>query len=107
MSDHGIASEDADNASKPKHSIIAWTCAGVAIGWIAHVFLRMNTARGVFVSLFIGAVAAFFGGHVLGPMLGSELSETSDISVVTLLIATGSALVFLKLTDATYELWGP
>lgn len=87
-------------------NIVMWLCAGAAMGWLMWAVWDMNSGRGLVVSVVIGIVAAFFGGHVLAPVLSGGLGEHSEFSIVALLAATACAMASLKVADMVYERFG-
>ena len=85
-------------------NVVLWLLAGAAIGWISHSALHLNGARGLIVSAIIGVGGAFFGGHVLAPMFGSEVA--GGFSLLALFVASITALSCAFLSDMLYERFG-
>jgi uncharacterized membrane protein YeaQ/YmgE (transglycosylase-associated protein family) len=65
--------------------------AGAALGWIAFAYMRINAARGLVISVIIGAIGGFFGGNVLAPMLGAVTDTPNIFNPFSALVALGSA----------------
>jgi uncharacterized membrane protein YeaQ/YmgE (transglycosylase-associated protein family) len=65
--------------------------AGAALGWIAFAYMRINAARGLVISVIIGAVGGFFGGNVLAPMLGAAVDTPNIFNPFSTLVAVASA----------------
>ncbi len=72
-------------------NIPIWIIAGAVVGWIGCAMLNVNEKRGLAVSIVIGAVAGFFGGNVLAPMLGAAIDTPNDFSGLSLIVAMGTA----------------
>jgi uncharacterized membrane protein YeaQ/YmgE (transglycosylase-associated protein family) len=72
-------------------NIPIWIIAGAVVGWIGCAMLNVNEKRGLALSIVVGAVAGFFGGNVLAPMLGAAVDIANDFSGFSLLIAMGTA----------------
>ena len=86
-------------------NVVLWLLAGAAIGWIGYSALHLNGGRGLFVSAIIGVGGAFFGGHVLAPMLGSP-EVAGGFSLLALIVASVTALSCAFLGDILYERFG-
>ena len=80
-------------------NLVLWVIAGGLLGWASHSILRANRARGVKVSVVIGAVGAFVGGHFLAPLLGAAATAPSDFSFFSLVAALASAATCLAIVD--------
>ena len=87
-------------------NFILWICAGAAVGWAACLWLGWNTARGLVVSICMGAAGALIGGHFLAPVLGADVPEAADIGLAALLVAIVTATASLKVVDVVDERWG-
>ena len=77
--------------------------AGAAIGWIACSVLKLNAARGLFLSAVIGAIGAYFGARILAPVFVSGADEAASLGLRAFLIASASALVAVKIADIVYR----
>ena len=84
-------------------NVVLWLVAGGAISAAACSALHLNLARGLIVSVVIGALAAFVGGHVLTPMFGGEVLPSGEFNPFALVVAGVTALVALKVADMIYE----
>jgi uncharacterized membrane protein YeaQ/YmgE (transglycosylase-associated protein family) len=69
---------------------VLWLVAGAILGWVAFEILRANIARGMIVSMVIGAMSAYFGGSVLAPLFAHSIRGAAGFS----LFALGTAIVF-------------
>jgi uncharacterized membrane protein YeaQ/YmgE (transglycosylase-associated protein family) len=70
---------------------------GCVVGWASYAFLGFNRARGVQVSLALGAVGALLGGKMIAPMLTALAVAPRDFSTPGLLFAAAVAAAFLAL----------
>jgi uncharacterized membrane protein YeaQ/YmgE (transglycosylase-associated protein family) len=84
--------------------IILWVLTGAAVGWLSYLFLRFNEARGMHVSIAIGAAGALLGGKVLAPMFTT--AAAADFSVPALFFAATAAAILLVLGNLVYVRWG-
>jgi uncharacterized membrane protein YeaQ/YmgE (transglycosylase-associated protein family) len=82
---------------------IIWIVAGGLIGWAAFQYFDKNEARGMIPAIIIGCVGAFFGGKVLGPVIGAEISPAGDFSMFALLLASAAAVGAVMLADVVSE----
>jgi hypothetical protein len=51
-------------------------------------------------------IAAFFGGHMLAPMLGATVTDPGDFNPFALLVAAATALACLSIGDMTSKRFG-
>jgi len=89
-----------------KMNVVLWILAGGLVGLIGFGVLHLNLGRGLILSITIGMIAAFFGGHMLAPMLGATVGEASDFNPFALLVAAASALACLSISDMTSKRLG-
>ena len=82
--------------------IFVWVLAGAVLAWIAFSFLNWNSTRGLIVSAIIGVAAAFLGGNVLAPALGT-VTTAGAFSPFALVVAAVTSIAFLKIADMLYE----
>jgi uncharacterized membrane protein YeaQ/YmgE (transglycosylase-associated protein family) len=87
-------------------NVILWLVTGALVGLIAFVALNLNLGRGLIISIIIGMLAAFFGGHILAPMLGATVGDTGEFSPFPLLVAAATALGCLSISDMTSKRLG-
>ena len=83
-----------------------WIVAGALVGWLAFAAFRAGVARGLLVSIIIGAVAAFVGGAILAPMLGHPALAPNEFSPFALVTAMATAAACLLIADRVYERFG-
>jgi uncharacterized membrane protein YeaQ/YmgE (transglycosylase-associated protein family) len=72
-------------------NIAMWVLAGGAVGWITFTYLRFNAARGLVISVIIGAIGGFFGGNDLAPMLGAVTDSPNVFNLFSMFIALAGA----------------
>jgi uncharacterized membrane protein YeaQ/YmgE (transglycosylase-associated protein family) len=80
-------------------NLALWIMAGGVLGWVGYVILRANKLRGVKISVMIGAVGGFLGGHFLAPMLGAAETAPNDFSLFSLVAALATAAACLAIAD--------
>ncbi len=86
--------------------IVLWVLLGSAVGWVSYRYMRFNEARGMNVSMVIGAAGALIGGKVLMPMFTAAVDAPVDFSVPGLFFAAVAAAAFLVLGNLVYVRWG-
>ena len=86
-------------------NVALWIVAGGVLGWLGHAYLNKNAARGLIVAAVIGAVGAFFGGHVLAPIFGS-VGSAGEFMPFALVVACASAIACLVVSDMVYDRFG-
>ena len=87
-------------------NIAMWVLAGGITGWIGYAALGANADRGLVVSIIIGMVGGFFGGHVLAPMFGTAVANATEFSPFALFIAGASAAGCLTLSNMIHNRYG-
>jgi uncharacterized membrane protein YeaQ/YmgE (transglycosylase-associated protein family) len=87
-------------------NIIMWVLAGAAIGWAGFAVLGFNEARGMYVSIVIGAVGGFLGGNVLAPMLSSAAVAPEAFNFLALFVAAISAAACLTIGNMVHKRFG-
>lgn len=80
-------------------NLALWIVAGGVLGWASHAILRANKLRGVGISIIIGIVGAFLGGHVVAPMLGAATTAPNDFSLFSFVAALAGAAVCIAIAD--------
>jgi uncharacterized membrane protein YeaQ/YmgE (transglycosylase-associated protein family) len=86
-------------------NIITWMLAGAVIGWAAYAVLHYNEARGMRISMAIGAMGGVAGGKVVAPMFVVD-SIPEAFSMAALICALASAAVVLFLGDKVHARFG-
>lgn len=86
--------------------ILVWVLTGGAVGWLTFLFLRFNEARGVNISIAIGAVGALLGGKVIAPMFTAVAAVPGDFSVPGFFFAATAAVALLAIGNLVYVRWG-
>jgi uncharacterized membrane protein YeaQ/YmgE (transglycosylase-associated protein family) len=92
-------------ASMPAMEILFWVGAGAVLGWLSYAFLGFNEARGLTVSIAIGAIGALVGAKGLAPMFITTAAPLDGLSVPFLMFAVGTAVVCLVLGNMLYRRW--
>jgi uncharacterized membrane protein YeaQ/YmgE (transglycosylase-associated protein family) len=89
----------------PPMEILIWVGAGAVLGWMSYAFLGFNEARGLAVSIGIGAVGALVGAKGLAPMFITTAAPLDNFSVPFLMFAVGTAVICLVLGNMLYRRW--
>lgn len=82
-------------------NVFLWIVAGALVGFTAFAALNLNLRRGLILSIAIGMIAAFIGGHMLAPLFGATVGEAGEFNPFALLVAAASALACLAISDMT------
>lgn len=85
--------------------ILLWMGAGAALGWMSYAFLGFNEARGLAVSIAIGAVGALVGAKGLAPMFITTAAPLDNFSAPFLMFGIGTAVACLVLGNLLYRRW--
>ena len=85
--------------------ILVWVGAGAVLGWMSYAFLGFNEARGLAVSIAIGAGGALIGAKGLAPMFVTSSAPLDGLSVPFLMFAVGTAVACLVLGNVLYRRW--
>jgi uncharacterized membrane protein YeaQ/YmgE (transglycosylase-associated protein family) len=85
--------------------IVIWVLAGGILGWIGYTYVGYNEARGMMVSIIIGAAGGFLGGKLIAPMLSAP-PVAGDFSTFALFSAAAVAIAFLFAGNAIHNRWG-
>lgn len=87
-------------------NIAMWVLAGGALGWIAFAFWKINAARGLAISVIIGAIGGFSGGNVLAPMLGAVTDTPNVFNLFSMTVALASAAGCLAISHLLSRRFG-
>lgn len=80
-------------------NIIIWLIIGGVIGWLASLVMRTDGQQGIMLNIVVGIVGAFIGGWLLSPLLGAGTINNSGLSVGTVLVSLGGAIILLALVN--------
>ena len=84
----------------------AWVLLGAAMGWAGFASLKMNRGRSVLISLLVGGIGGYLGGHLISPMFANAASAGEGFSPFALMLAGITAAACLFVSDAIYERYG-
>ena len=85
---------------------LVWLVAGGLIGWLSYSYLGFNQARGVAVTMVIGAGGALVGAQVIAPRFMAATTPSSDLSLPLMLFALGASVGSLVLGNMLHRRWG-
>jgi uncharacterized membrane protein YeaQ/YmgE (transglycosylase-associated protein family) len=80
-------------------NFIIWLVIGGIIGWIASLIMRTDAQQGVLLNVIVGIVGAFIGGLLIGPLMGSGSINTSGLSLSSVLVSLGGAVILLAIVN--------
>ena len=87
-------------------NVVLWILSGALMGLVAYAALNLNVRRGLIISVAIGMVTAFLGGHLLAPAFGATVGEAGAFNPFALLVAAASALGCLSISDMMHKRFG-
>jgi uncharacterized membrane protein YeaQ/YmgE (transglycosylase-associated protein family) len=85
---------------------LVWLVAGGLIGWLSYRYMGFNEARGVAVTMVIGAVGALVGAKLIAPMFMAATTPSTELSLPLMLFALGAAVGSLVLGNMLHQRWG-
>jgi uncharacterized membrane protein YeaQ/YmgE (transglycosylase-associated protein family) len=81
-------------------NFIIWLVVGGLVGWVASMIMRRDSQQGVILNVVVGIVGAFLGGLLISPLLGVSTINQGNISVPSILVSLGGAVILLALVNA-------
>ncbi len=87
-------------------NIFVWIVAGGLLGWAGYKFWGFNEQRAPLVSIVIGALGGFFGGHVIAPVFLSVAAIPEKFNSPALFFAAAIAASFLFVGSMLHDRWG-
>ena len=83
----------------------AWIVAGSILGWLAYSYLRLNSQRGVLMSMAIGVTGALVGAKLLAPMFVTAGTVPGELTLPFMLFACATAAACLMLGNMAQRRW--
>jgi uncharacterized membrane protein YeaQ/YmgE (transglycosylase-associated protein family) len=80
-------------------NFLIWLVIGGVIGWIASLIMRTDGQQGILLNVVVGIVGAFIGGLLIGPLLGSGSINTSGLTLASVLVSLGGAVILLAIVN--------
>jgi len=87
-------------------NVAMWMLVGSALGWAAYSYFDLNEQRGALVSIIIGALGGFVGGHLVAPMFTAGALVPGEFSMPALLFAAAIATAFVAAGNLIHKRWG-
>ncbi len=81
-------------------NFIIWLVVGGIVGWVASMIMRRDAQQGVILNIVVGIVGAFLGGLLISPLLGVSTINQGSISVPSILVSLGGAVILLAIVNA-------
>jgi uncharacterized membrane protein YeaQ/YmgE (transglycosylase-associated protein family) len=81
-------------------NFIIWLVVGGIVGWVASMIMRRDAQQGVILNIVVGIVGAFLGGLLISPLLGVSTINQGNISVPSILVSLGGAVILLAIVNA-------
>jgi uncharacterized membrane protein YeaQ/YmgE (transglycosylase-associated protein family) len=86
-------------------NIAMWIVAGAILGWVGFAVVGFNEARGMIVSMIIGAVGGVIGGQLVAPMFSAVAAVPADFNVSALVFAAAAAVTLLFVGNEVNNRW--
>ena len=80
-------------------SFIAWIVIGGLIGWVASMIMKTDAQQGILLNVIVGIVGAFVGGLLLSPLVGAGTINNVGVSIPSLLVSLGGAVILLAVVN--------
>ena len=80
-------------------NFIIWLVVGGIVGWVASMIMRRDAQQGVILNIVVGIVGAFLGGLLISPLLGVSTINQGSISVPSILVSLGGAVILLAIVN--------
>ncbi len=80
-------------------NFIAWLIIGGLIGWVASMIMKTDAQQGILLNVIVGIVGAFIGGLLLSPLFGIGTINNAGVSVPSLLVSLGGAVILLAVVN--------
>jgi uncharacterized membrane protein YeaQ/YmgE (transglycosylase-associated protein family) len=81
-------------------NFIIWLVVGGIVGWIASMIMRRDAQQGIILNIVVGIVGAFLGGLLISPLLGVSTINQGNVSVPSILVSLGGAVILLAIVNA-------
>jgi uncharacterized membrane protein YeaQ/YmgE (transglycosylase-associated protein family) len=81
-------------------NFIIWLVVGGIVGWVASLIMRRDAQQGVILNIIVGIVGAFLGGLLISPLLGVSTINQGNVSVPSILVSLGGAVILLAIVNA-------
>jgi hypothetical protein len=81
-------------------NFIIWLVVGGIVGWIASMIMRRDAQQGIILNIVVGIVGAFLGGLQIIPLLGVSTINQGNVSVPSILVSLGGAVILLAIVNA-------
>lgn len=80
-------------------NLIVWLVIGGVIGWLASIIMRTDKQQGILLNIVVGIVGAFLGGLLLSPIVGAGTINDSGLTLGTIVVSLGGAVILLALVN--------
>ncbi len=81
-------------------NFLIWLVVGGIVGWVASLIMRRDSQQGLILNIVVGIVGAFVGGLLISPLLGISTINQGNLSVPSVLVSLGGAVVLLAIVNA-------
>lgn len=81
-------------------NFIIWLIVGGLVGWVASMIMKRDGQQGVILNVVVGVVGAFLGGLLISPLLGVSTINQGNLSVPSILVSLGGAVILLAIVNA-------
>lgn len=81
-------------------NFIIWLVVGGIVGWVASLIMRRDAQQGIILNVIVGIVGAFLGGLLISPLIGVSTINQGNISIPSILVSLGGAVILLAIVNA-------
>ncbi|MCC6172022.1 MAG: GlsB/YeaQ/YmgE family stress response membrane protein [Gammaproteobacteria bacterium] len=81
-------------------NFIIWLVVGGVVGWVASLIMRRDAQQGIILNVIVGIVGAFLGGLLISPLIGVSTINQGNISIPSILVSLGGAVILLAIVNA-------
>jgi len=81
-------------------NFLIWLIVGGIVGWVASLIMRRDSQQGLILNIVVGVVGAFVGGLLISPLLGISTINQGNLSVPSILVSLGGAVILLAIVNA-------
>ncbi len=81
-------------------NFIIWLVVGGVVGWVASLIMRRDALHGIILNVIVGIVGAFLGGLLISPLIGVSTINQGNISIPSILVSLGGAVILLAIVNA-------
>ena len=79
--------------------LIIWLLVGGIVGWLASVLMHTDARQGILLNVIVGIAGAALAGFFISPLVGLPTINQGVISVGSMLVSLGGAVILLAVVN--------